>query len=147
MNLELTEDEFKTLIDLVYAGNLLINGMRAKEERILPHSILEQKIFGLAKENGLENIVEFDEEYSEFMPTHLYESSEVSEWINVYEDQVFYDELVVRLSRRDALNILGDEDPDMSKEQLNKLQLEFEDFYDEELEYNGITRLKIVELT
>ncbi len=38
MNLELNKQEFETLLDLVYTGNLMINGFRAKEERIQPHS-------------------------------------------------------------------------------------------------------------
>ncbi len=145
MNLELTNEEFRTLFDLVYAGNLIINGMRAKEERIQPYSTLEQKIFDKVGELGIENLVEFQDEFKEYMPTISYEE-EIGKFVDVYDEQVFYDELVVRLARRDALNKLGDENPNMSKEQLMKLQLEFEDIYDEELEYHGISRLKIMPL-
>ncbi len=74
------------------------------------------------------------------------ESSVVSEWIDAYDDRVFFEELVMRLARRDALNKLGDEEPDMTESKLDALQLQLEDMYDEELEYHGLTRFKIVPL-
>ena len=61
MEIKCTKEEFKVLLDLVYAGNLLINGMREVDERIAPHAELEQKIFAMAKEFGLEDYIEFDE--------------------------------------------------------------------------------------
>ncbi|MGL6173191.1 MAG: hypothetical protein ACRC1P_01080 [Cellulosilyticaceae bacterium] len=146
MNIELTQEEFKALFDLVYAGNVLINGMRSVEERIAPHAALEQKIFSMAKDNGMEDAVAYDEEFKEYMPTHTYEASEVNGYIDAYDDQVFWEELVVRMARRDALNILGDENPDMSKVELNNLQLQLEEKYEEEVEYHGIERLKVVEM-
>ncbi|MEG0950606.1 MAG: hypothetical protein RSE96_01620, partial [Niameybacter sp.] len=108
MELKCTKEEFKALFDLVYAGNLLINGMREVDERIAPHSEMEQKIFAMAKEFGCEEFVEFDEEFNEYMPTRAYENSEVNDYIDAYEDKVFWEELVVRMSRRQALNELGD---------------------------------------
>ena len=78
MELKCTKEEFKALLDLVYAGNLLINGMREVDERILPHSEMEQKIFAMAKEFGYEELIEFDNEFNEYMPTRAYENSEVN---------------------------------------------------------------------
>ena len=146
MNLELTKEEFKILFDLVYAGNVLVNGMRSVEERIAPYSEMEQKIFALAKENGLEDAIEYSEEFKEYMPTRMYEAGEINEYIDNYDDQVFWEELVVRMARRDALNELGDVNPDMSKAELNALQDKLEEKYEEEIEYHGIERLKVVEM-
>ena len=145
MNIELTKEEFKALFDLVYAGNVLVNSMRSVEERIKPHAEMEQKIFALAKECGMEDAVEYDEEYGEYMPTRIYEATEINEYIDTYDDQVFWEELIVRLARRDALNELGDVNPDMSKAELNSLQDKLEEKYEEEIEYHGIDRLKVVQ--
>lgn len=142
MELKCTKEEFKALLDLVYAGNLLINGMREVDERILPHSEMEQKIFAMAKEFGYEELIEFDDEFNEYMPTRAYENSEVNDYIDAYEDKVFWEELVVRMARRQALNELGDESPDMTSAELRQRQIELEEYYEDEFIENGIYHLK-----
>lgn len=142
MEIKCTKEEFKVLLDLVYAGNLLINGMREVDNRILPHSEMEQKIFAMAKDFGFEELIEFDEEFGEYMPTRAYENSEVNDYIDLYEDKVFWEELVVRMARRQALNELGDENPDMTNGELRQRQIELEEYYEDEFIENGIYHLK-----
>ena len=123
MEIKCTKEEFKVLLDLVYAGNLLINGMREVDERIAPHA-------------------ELDEEFKEYMPTRAYENSEINDYIDAYEDKVFWEELVVRMARRQALNELGDENPDMTNAELRNRQIELEEYYEDEFIENGIYHLK-----
>ncbi|ONI38434.1 hypothetical protein AN640_02515 [Candidatus Epulonipiscium fishelsonii] len=144
MNLELTEEEFRTLVDLVYAGNLMLNDMGGEE--LGPHAKLQQKIFSIANQNGFDSLISFDENLNMYVPTQSYENDEINEWIEEYENTLFFDELVLRFARRDALNYLGDENPNMSPAELEQLQLKYEDMYDEEIEYHGIARLKITPL-
>ncbi len=147
MKLECTKEEFKVLMDLVYAGNLLINGPRSKEERIERYSDMEQKMFAMAKEEfGLEELVEYDEEFEEYMPTHEYEEDEFNEYIDEYDTSVFWEELVMRLARRDALNYAGDVDQNVSPAALRQMQLKWEEQYEEEIADNGIMNLKIVKV-
>ena len=146
MKIECTQEEFKALLDLVYAGNLLINGMRSQEERIEGPAQMEQEIFKLAEAFGFGELIEYDSEFSEYMPSHEYEESSVNEYIDDYETRVFWEELVMRLARRDALNYAGDVDQNVTKAALKEMQLKFEEQYEEELESNGIMNLKIVKL-
>ncbi|MGL4345408.1 MAG: hypothetical protein ACRCTE_09430 [Cellulosilyticaceae bacterium] len=143
MKIECTKEEFKALLDLVYAGNLLINGMRSKEERVADHAQMEQEIFAMAKDYGIEDAVAYDEEFEEYMPTHAYENGTCAEYIDAYEDNVFWEELTLRMARRDALSILTDENPEMPKAELNALQLRLEDEYEEEFSENGLYHLKV----
>ena len=146
MKIECTKEEFKTLMDLVYAGNLLINGPRSKEERVAQYADMEQEIYKMASSFGLEGLVEYSEEYSEYMPTHEYEEDEFNNYIDEYDTSVFWDELVMRLARRDALNYAGDVDQNITRAALKEMQLGFEEKYEEEIEANGIMNLKIVKL-
>ncbi|PHV70028.1 hypothetical protein CS063_12855 [Sporanaerobium hydrogeniformans] len=145
MKIECTKEEFQKLFDLVYAGNILINGLRSQEEKIKDYAEMEQTIFAMAKEFGLEEVVEYDEEFKEWMPTHDYEESGINDYLDAYDTQVFWEELVMRLARRDALNYLGDIEPDMTKEQLRNMQDRLEEEYEEEFEYHGLDHLKLVE--
>ena len=146
MKIECTKEEFKTLMDLVYAGNLLINGPRSKEERVAQYADMEQTIYKMASTFGLEGLVEYSEEYEEYMPTHEYEEDEFNNYIDEYDTSVFWDELVMRLARRDALNYAGDVDQNITRAALKEMQLGLEEKYEEEIEANGIMNLKIVKL-
>ena len=53
MNISFTNEEFKALFGLVYAGNTVVNGLRNYDERIKEYTEIEQKIFSLAEEFGL----------------------------------------------------------------------------------------------
>lgn len=146
MKIECTKEEFKTLMDLVYAGNLLINGPRSKEERVQVYADMEQTIFKMAESFDLKGLVEYDDEFKEYIPTHEYEEDEFNDYIDEYDTTVFWDELVMRLARRDALNYAGDVDQNITKAALKEMQLSLEEKYEEEIEENGIMNLKIVKL-
>ena len=80
------------------------------------------------------------------MPTHEYEEDEFNDYIDEYDTSVFWDELVMRLARRDALNYAGDVDQNITRAALKEMQLGLEEKYEEEIEANGIMNLKIVKL-
>ncbi|MEE1073320.1 MAG: hypothetical protein U0L26_13235, partial [Cellulosilyticum sp.] len=67
-------------------------------------------------------------------------------YIDEYDTSVFWDELVMRLARRDALNYAGDVDQNITRAALKEMQLGLEEKYEEEIEANGIMNLKIVKL-
>ncbi len=144
MKIECTKEEYKALLDMVYAGNILLNGMRSKEEKLKNYSDLEQWIFSNAKSYELDDVVEYDEEYEEYVPTQSYEEEDINEYIDEYETRVFWEELIMRLARRDALNYAGDVDQDITKAALREMQDKLEDKYEEEVEANGIMNLKVV---
>lgn len=146
MKIECTKEEFKTLMDLVYAGNLLINGTRPQAERIKNYADMEQMLYKMAQEFELGDLVEYSEEFGEYMPTHEYEEDEFNDYIDEYDTNVFWEELVMRLARRDALNYAGDVDQNITKAALKEMQLGFEEKYQEEIEANGLMNLKIVKL-
>ena len=145
MDIKFTKQEFQALFGLVYAGNVVVNGLRNYDERIKEYSEIEQKIFSLAEEFGLIDVVAYDEEFKEYMPTRAYEESGINEYIDDYDSAVFWEELTLRLARRDALNILCDQEPDMSKEKLARLQMDIEDEYEKKFLEGGFSDLKLIE--
>ena len=52
MQIDLTKQEFRTLLDLVYIGNWVLNSTRG-EDRFQIYDDLESKLFALCKENGM----------------------------------------------------------------------------------------------
>ena len=52
MQIELSNKEFRRLLDLVYMGNWVLNSTRG-EDRFQDYDDLESKLFGLCRRNGM----------------------------------------------------------------------------------------------
>lgn len=93
MKIELTNKEFRRLLDLVYIGNWVLNSTRG-DDRFQDYDALESKIFALSpalSESWDGTIV----------PSPAYQTGGIHEAIAYYEDQIFYEILAEELSRRD----------------------------------------------
>ena len=93
MQIELTNKEFRRLLDLVYIGNWVLNSTRGFD-RFADYDNLESKIFALSPAlsepwNGT------------IVPSRAYAEGGIHEAIAYYEDNVFYEILAEELSRRD----------------------------------------------
>ena len=93
MQIELTNKEFRRLLDLVYIGNWVLNSTRGYD-RFADYDNLESKILALSPAlsepwNGT------------IVPSRAYAEGGIHEAIAYYEDNVFYEILAEELSRRD----------------------------------------------
>ena len=57
MQIELSNKEFRRLLDLVYMGNWVLNSTRG-EDRFQDYDDLESKLFGLCRSSGMGVLVE-----------------------------------------------------------------------------------------
>ena len=105
MNIELTDREFRRLLDLVYIGNWILNSARG-EDRFEDYDLLQEKLFAMCPANGMRSLVELWQGH--IFPSKAYENGGIHEAIADYEDSVFYNILAEELARRD----LGFEDSD-----------------------------------
>lgn len=133
MNVELTEKEFRRLLDMVYIGNWVLNSCR-DDDRFEDYDLLEEKLFSLCPEHGMRTLVQRWRGHS--YPSRAFEEGGIHEAIADYEDAVFYDILAEELARRD-----------MDAEQLlqsdtEELARRIDEYY-EEFEKNGIDNVKV----
>ena len=98
MQLELTTKEFRTLLDMVYIGNWVLNSTRG-DDRFAIYDNLESKLFALARNHGMEVLAQDWE--GDVVPSKAYTEGGIHEAIAFYEDNVFYQILAEELSRRD----------------------------------------------
>ena len=97
MQLELTEKEFRRLLDMVYIGNWILNSCR-DDDRFEDYDNLEEKLFSLCPEHGMRALVQRWRGHS--YPSRAYEEGGIHEAIADYEDAVFYDIPAEELARR-----------------------------------------------
>lgn len=99
MNIELTDKEFRRLLDLVYIGNWILNAARG-DDRIKDYDDLESKIFAqCARSRRFHSLFEIVDD--EVYPSRAFEEGGIHEAIMDYEDIVFFDILAEELAIRD----------------------------------------------
>ena len=133
MNIELTDKEFRRLLDLVYIGNWILNSTREKD-RFEDYDILQEKLFALCARNGMSALI--SRWQGHIFPSQAYENGGIHEAIADYEDAVFFDILAEELARRDL--DLVDTDPEDFSELTARM-----DEYMAEFEKNGLNPINI----
>ena len=133
MNIELSDKEFRRLLDLVYVGNWVLNSARGSD-RFEDYDDLQEKMFALCAQNGMKDL--YQTWYGHVFPSKAFEEGGIHEAIADYEDAVFFDILAEELARRDMH--LEDTDPEDFTELTNRM-----DEYISEFEENGIDNLTI----
>lgn len=130
MNIELTDKEFRRLLDLVYIGNWILNSTREKD-RFEDYDILQEKLFALCAKNGMNALI--SRWQGHIFPSSAYENGGIHEAIADYEDAVFFDILAEELARRD----LGEDCDDLAA-----LTSRMDEYMDE-FEANGVENLTL----
>ena len=133
MNIELSDKEFRRLLDMVYIGNWILNSTRG-DDRFEDYDLMQEKLFSLCPANGMRSLVQTWRGH--IFPSKAYEDGGIHEAIADYEDAVFYNILAEELARRD----LGLEDSD--PENFDELTARMEDFLDE-FETNGLDTVSV----
>lgn len=133
MNIELTEKEFRRLLDMVYIGNWILNSARG-DDRFEDYDLLQEKLFALCPGQGMRSLSESWQGH--VFPSRAFEEGGIHEAIADYEDAVFFDILAEELARRDLG--LSDCDPD----DFTELTARMEDYL-AEFDKNGLNTINI----
>ena len=133
MNIELTEKEFRRLLDMAYIGNWILNAARG-EDRFADYDLVQEKLFAQCPRAGMRSLVEVWQGH--VFPSKAYQEGGIHEAIADYEDAVFFDILAEELARRD----MEGEGADQNDE--SQLVDRMEEYY-QEFEANGIDNLTV----
>ena len=133
MNIELTEKEFRRLLDMVYIGNWILNSTRG-DDRFEDYDLLQEKFFSMCNSCGMTSLVQ--SYMGHFFPSKAYEAGGIHEAIADYEDSVFFDILAEELARRDMT------EENVNQDDVSELSARMEE-YITEFEKNGIDNINI----
>ena len=106
MKLELTQKQFRRLLDMAYIGNWILNSTRG-EDRFRDYDQVESILFQKAKELGMDTLTEYWR--GEAVPSQAFAEGGIHEAIMEYENNVFFDILAEDLARRDMDDVPIDE--------------------------------------
>ena len=85
MNLELSQKQFRRLLDLVYIGNWILNSTRG-DQRFTDYDEVESLLFGKAALEGMPSLAELYQ--GEIVPSRAFVEGGIHEAIMEYENNV-----------------------------------------------------------
>ena len=133
MKIELTEMEFRRLLDMAYIGNWILNSTRGTD-RFVDYDNVESRLFSNCPACGMPTLVDYNEGVAR--PSAAFEDGGIHEAIADYEDSIFFEILAEELARRDM-----DFEP-IGPENLSELTCRIDE-YIEEFEQNGIDNISL----
>ena len=149
MKIELFPEEYLDLLDILHIADVVMSGHRGEEDqRTVRHRALVQKLYALARGEGLDRLIRHDESAKKYVPTGEFEEHSLAHpLINEFGDHLFWDELISRLSVRDAAQIAGGIDRlnAMSRSERHTVEGPIRQRYLAEFTSNGIANLEVVE--
>ena len=98
MKIELTEQQYRYLLDLVYIGNWVMNSTR-ENDRIKEYDQVESLIFSHCLQHKMSKLVELYQ--GELIPSRRFADGGIHEAIEQYDDIIFYEILAEELALRD----------------------------------------------
>jgi hypothetical protein len=149
MKVEISTKEYRDLLDILHIADVVIFGHRKVEDkRTARHRALIQKLYALAHGEGLDQLIRYNESANKYIPTDDFEKSALAHvLIGEFGDHLFWDELISRLSVRDAAQVAGGMDRlnAMNDSDRQALEGSIRQRYINELSVNGVANLAVIE--
>lgn len=148
MKIDLTENEYRLLLDFVFIGNWVIRSHHSGERKDLEdYDMLLQKLYSVAAEMGCAELVHADRETNEYSPTrHYEETTRVFDLLEEYDDDTFWDALISRLAERDVYEQIGENRRDkMGVDEYWERCGPIEEAYFQEFRQHALDRLRLVD--
>lgn len=149
MKIELTKTEYRELLDVLFIAEWVLHAFDAGNRSRMKHcDRIIQNIFSHAGSQGMEHLIARDAETGELFPSREFDNSTpVWELIDWFADETFWDELIHRLSERDAARRAGGyEHLDvLGPAEFMTLENPIRKRYEAEFGGHGLERLEIVE--
>ena len=133
MKLELTQKQYRRLLDMVYIGNWVLNSTRG-DDRFTDYDEVESLRFGKAAGEGMPSLAELNQ--GEIIPSRAFVDGGIHEAIIEYENNIFFDILAEDLARRDM------EDAAIDQSNFDELTRRM-DAYLSEFEAHGTDRILV----
>jgi len=150
MNIDISIKECHDFLDILHIADVVISGHRREEDnRTERHRALIQKFYALlAQGEGLDRLIGYNKNLAKYIPTDDFERSALAHvLLDEFGDHLFWDELIARLTVRDAAQIAGGNERlnAMSDSDRQALEGPIRQRYIEELSASGLANLTVIQ--
>ncbi|MEI6144890.1 MAG: hypothetical protein D0531_03510 [Methylococcales bacterium] len=147
MNINFTKEEYLLLLDIIYIADWILHAhsIEGKRSETEDYSALFQKLMMHAKEMGCSELIEFSELRQEHVHSGDFEDESAAlDYLDEFEGQSFWDELISRLAMRDALMALKVSSAhEVPSEELFDALSKAEEYWSKEFESFDLSRISL----
>lgn len=143
MKINFTKKEYRTLVDLIFLGDMVVNGIRVGDDNVKEYEELREYIYSFAKQMGCEDIIQFDKEFNQHFETREYDESKVQDYLTEYDNEVFWSEISSRLAMRDIDRTQRISAEEHEPQEVIKKIWSREEVYLKEFEKNGLKNVNV----
>lgn len=149
MKVSFTPKEYRQLLELVHLGMWVVTAYQGEDTAVAKrYFALDQRLLGLATDQGCADLVEEMEDKSLQPAPKLAEDDRIRDLQSEFQNDVFWHELVARLAERDlggeqtkrSLETPGVEPPPSREEQLKQVEKRYWD----EFEKNDLAHVVVL---
>jgi hypothetical protein len=140
MNISFTPEQYKSLLMLTYLGSWMVNAHKVDPDKTFDD--LGMYNYSFAQSFGIKDLIESTGD-GKYYPTKKFEEI-AEEYLDEYDNETFWDELIDRLADRDFVGKYGQTAIEkMTIEERFSNRDEFEEHYATEFEEHGLDRVTI----
>jgi hypothetical protein len=149
MNIELTAQEYRDLLDILHIADMIVSGhRRGGDKRTEGHRALIQKLYAGAGNEGFDGLVSHNRILNKYETTEDFEQSTPAHGlVNEFSEHLFWDQLISRLTIRDAAQLTGGAERlgSMSNSDRRHVEEPIRQRYVQEFSANGVANLEVIE--
>jgi len=145
MNINFTKEEYLLLLDIIYMADWILHAHSIGGERseTKDYAELFQKLMIHAKDLGCSELIEFDQLAQDYGLTGVFEEESAAlDYLDEFEGESFWDELISRLAMRDALiELKVSSAHEVPSEELFPVLSKAEEYWSKEFETFDLSRI------
>jgi len=143
MKINFTKKQYQILLKIIFCGNWILNAQKIGDDIDEEIESLCSYVKSFAKEFGLEDWIQYDKDMKSFYLTQEKEF-EFHDFIEKYEEERFWTELLDRLVARDIrVKYTEEEWKSFDMKEKFEIRMNLEKKYEEEFEKNGLENFKL----
>lgn len=108
MKINITKKEYRLLLDMLYLSDWMMNAHATDpEDYHNDHRALRKRFLSYYKEMDATDIIEYSKEMNDYYELRNYDDDIHAQFIEPFEDETFWEELIDRLAKRDLIKAVG----------------------------------------
>lgn len=143
MKINFTKKEYRTLVDLIFLGDMVVNGIRVGDDNVKEYEELREYLYSFAEQMGCEDIIQLDKQFNQHFETREYEEGKVQDYLKEYDNEIFWNEMASRLAMRDIERTQRISAEELDHQEMIKNVWSREETYLEEFEKNGLKNVNV----
>ncbi|MCA0969728.1 hypothetical protein LCM20_03855 [Halobacillus litoralis] len=138
VQLDLTDKQYKKLVEAVYLGTWVVNSTKMELDEEFEE--VRELVLSKYKEAGLDELIVHQQQLGIHDLDVDYESKLLDTYVEEYDEFSFWDKLVEKLADKEMAERFGPQKGKMTDEMMEK-RMEIEEQIGEKLEETGVTEL------